>query len=151
MSCNAARDEVHERLGNLGCGPFAVVTIPLRHPVDRTQQREYGELRIAGRDAAVLDAFPDQLAEALLGLVAPPDERPRLVGKQRAVLEQHHRMPQLADEVLEVAAQRDRSGWAARYPRRARPCLAGNGCRRRWSGAASPCGCRIGLACDRIV
>src|SRR2546428_538994 len=107
MSCNAARDEVHERLGNLGCGPFAVVTIPLRHPVDRTQQREYGELRIAGRDAAVLDAFPDQLAEAPLGLVAAPDERLRLVGKQRAVLEQHHRMPQLADEVLEVAAQRD--------------------------------------------
>src|SRR5439155_25764563 len=64
MSCNAAGDEVHERVGNLGCGPFAVVTIPLRHPVDRTQQREYGELGVAGRDAAVLDPLLDQLAEA---------------------------------------------------------------------------------------
>src|SRR3989442_6157351 len=102
MSCNAARDEVHERLGNLGCGPFAVVTIPLRHPVDRTQQREYGELRIAGRHAAVLDAFPDQLAEAPLGLFAEPDERPRLARTQRAALAQYLQMPQLDAHVLQV-------------------------------------------------
>src|SRR5438552_7288620 len=107
MSCNAAGDEVHERLGNLGCGPFAIVTIPLRHPVDRTEQREYGEFGVAGRDAAILDPFLDQLAEAPLGLVAPPDECARLVGKQCAVFEQYDRMAQLADKVLQVAPERD--------------------------------------------
>src|SRR5271165_5665664 len=66
LAAQCAIEQLGERCGELPRRPRPGFAEPFRHPVERSEDREYRELRIARHDAAVLDAFAHQVTQRLL-------------------------------------------------------------------------------------
>src|SRR5688572_4443616 len=64
----AVIEHVDEAVRDLSGRQRIVAAIPVTHPVQRPRQRERGHLGIALANGAVLDAFFDELAHALIDL-----------------------------------------------------------------------------------